>query len=277
MPSYEEILHDISTMYASNPVQTSIKAMVIGSKGSGKSMMARTARQPVLYHSFDPGGTKPVAKHMLTPSNPDGFIIADTRYEREDYKKPTAFQQWEKQIEALDKADIWPHIGTFYLDSMTTWAIACMNEILRRSNRAGQNPQIQDYGVLVQTLSNYAQHFTAYPCDVVITAHIDAQTSELDNKLEATIFSIGQASKIRIPILFDEAWFAKPKETAKGTEYRILTQNDGRFPASTRIGCDGKFDKFEVMDLIELRRKAGFTTEHLPIPDLFKASGKGGS
>jgi hypothetical protein len=44
----------------------------------------------------------------------------------------------------------------------------------------------------------------------------------------------------------------------------LLTGNDSYYKASTRLGRDGKFLLREEPNLMNLRKKAGLSTDHLP-------------
>jgi len=247
-------LEEIQKLYQGDPRQFTFNAIIAGDMGTGKTSLLSTARKPVLVHSFDPGGTK-----VLRGEIEKGTVIADTRFEDEDPKKPTAFRLWEREFEDLRKNDVFSQVGTFAIDSITTFADACMNEILKSSGRAGAVPYQQDYLRQINVLRDYMKIFTTLPCDVIVTAHLEAEKDELIGKVKMNMIITGKL-KVKIPLLFDEIYVTITKQTSKGVEYYLLTRNDGYYTARTRIG-KGVFEMLEKPDIKYLLEKAGMNYE----------------
>lgn len=251
---------EIRARYAEGMKHSGYNAMVYGYMGSGKTHLLGTARKPVLIHAFDPGGEKTLADQIES-----GEVLVDARFQSEDAKKPTAFRSWEREFDRLRNSDFFEHIGTFAIDSITTWSEALMNAILKAQGRAGGIPQMQDYLVQINTIRDYVKIITALPCDVILTGHVDTEKDEVTGRITTGIMVTGKL-KEKIPLLMDEVYMTMAKETSKGIEYSILTRNTGLFKARTRIGRNGTFDTYEEPDIKHLLRKAGMNTDDKPLP-----------
>jgi len=256
----KEEMDKISAMYEEDNMNSSFNLILYGDLGSGKTHVLRTARRPVLIHSFDPGGSKTL---RLDPGFQKGEIISDTRFEKEIAKTPTAYSLWEKEFDRLRKTDFFESIGTYVIDSATTWADALMNEILKKNGRAAGTPQQMDWMVQMNTIRDAMKAMVSLPCDCILTAHIDYAKDEGSGRLLGQPMFTGKL-KTKIPILFDEIYVAQAKDTPKGTEYSLLTQATSMLIARSRLGTGGTFNKFEEPDIKKLLKKAGMSCEDKP-------------
>lgn len=245
-------LAEIQQMYKEDPRQRSFNALVYGGMGTGKTRLLRTCRQPVLVHSFDPGGQRTNEDQIKA-----GQIIADTRFENEDPMKPTAFEAWDKEYHRLKALGAFNYVGTFAIDSATTWSQAAMNVILKKAGRLGGPPFQQDYLPAMSLIENAVKDFVTLPCDCVLICHEDSDKDEATGKIFIMPLFVGKL-KYRIPVLFDEVYVAMSKETSKGTQYQLLTRSTGLYKARSRIGRDGRFEMYEEPDVKNLLRKAGY-------------------
>ena len=249
----------IREAYKTNKTSNHFNAIVYGDIGTGKTNLLRTARKPVLLHSFDPGGSKTIRDCI-----DKGEVVADTQFEKEDAKSPTAYKSWEKEFDRLRHSDFFEHIGTYVIDSATTWSDAMMNEILRKGGRTGTIPQIQDYLVQQNTIRDTMKAFTMLPCDCILTGHISTDKDEMSGRMVSSIMIAGKAS-VKMPLLFDEIYVSVSKQTAKGVEYSLITRNDGIYKARTRLGKGDTFETFEKQDIKHLLNKAGLDSEDKPL------------
>ncbi|MFA5378327.1 MAG: AAA family ATPase [Dehalococcoidia bacterium] len=242
----------LQKLYADNPQSKTFNALIYGAMGTGKTRLAKTCRGPVLMHSFDPGGEKTVRDEIKA-----GKIIADARYQQEDAKFPTAFAAWDAEYDRLKRGGVFAKIGTYMIDSATTWSSAAMNVTLKKAGRAGGTPQQNDYLPTMIMLENAIKDMIALPCDVILIAHEDVEKDEASGRMMVGPAFIGKL-KMRIPILFDEIYCAQSKETSAGANYTLLTRNTGLYKARTRLGKDGIFDTYEQQDIKMLLKKAGY-------------------
>ena len=246
---------EIRAMYSSQAQQKTFNALVYGDFGTGKTNLIKTCRLPVHIDSFDPGGTKTVRDEVEK-----GMILADTRYELEQPMKPMAFALWDKEYARRKRDGYFEHVGTYVIDSATTWASAAMNVILQKAGRLGGPPFQQDYLPAMSMVENAIKDMVTLPCDVILTAHLDVDKDEATGRMFVGPLFVGKL-KQRIPLLFDELYCTQVKKSAAGETYGILTRSDGIFKARTRLGKGGIFEAFEKPDIKALLAKAGYPIE----------------
>ena len=243
----------LRAQYQEDPRADTFNAIIYGEMGTGKTHLLRTCPLPLFVHSFDPGGTITIENKDLMDK---GLLIIDRTFEREDPRKPFAFDSWEKEFDKLEREGFFNHIGTYCIDSATTWAEAIMNAVLKKAGRTGGFPQQNDYGPQMNTIKIAMQRFTNLPCNCILTAHVDTERDDVAGRMFAYPALTGKLKR-RIPILFDEVYAAQAKSTASGTQWSLLTQPDGMYNCRTRIGKDGKFKKFEEPNIKQLLKIAG--------------------
>lgn len=246
--------------FTASTTQKSFSALVLGGSGTGKSFLTRTARAPVHIDAFDPGTARGLRDEILA-----GRLVVDSSFEVDDPFKPTAFSRWEKLMDKRIASGYFNHVATYVLDSATTWASAIMAEILKQAGIPGQTPRFtHDYGPQKKTIDNWLRKILTLPCDFILTGHLEQVKDELSGKVSWRFFTTGKGS-LTIPLLFDEIWVTDPKETSKGTEYRLLTQATGSHIARSRLAQDGKLDKWEAPNIRAILKKTGYNHEDLPL------------
>ena len=246
-------LSEIKQLYTSDAQHKSFNAIIYGDSGSGKSYSLRTARRPVLVHSFDPGGQKGNRKCVE-----EGWFFVDSRWENEDPMRPSVFQAWDKEYHRLLHGGMFENIGTFVLDSATTMAGTAMNVVLQKAGRTGGHPFQQDYAPAMAMLEAAYKSFTTLPCDVILIAHSDVDKDEATGRMFIGPLFIGKL-KMRIPLLFDELYYAHTKESSAGIRYEWLTRSTGLFKARSRLAAEGKLETYEPQDFKNILRKAGLS------------------
>ena len=230
--------------------------LAYGDFGTGKTRLASTCPTPVFIDSFDPGGTKTAA---LQSGIANGSIFVDNRWEGDSWKQPYAFGDWEKEMEQRKQENFFDHIGTYVLDSATRWSDSMMFEILRRGTggktRRGSNPQLQDYLIQQLTAVDWLGVLMGLPCHVLVTGHIAIEKDDLTGKLETGLLMYGKLSA-KVPLVFDEKYVTRTRDSSSGVEYKLLTKNDGYYKAETRMG-GMTFSQLEEPDIKKLLVKAG--------------------
>jgi len=189
-----------------------------------------------------------------------GSILVDTRYENEDPRNPTAFKLWDDEFHRLKKLDFFSNLGTFAVDSVTTWAQCAMNAVLKKSGRAGGTPQQNDWLPQMMMLENAMRDFVSLPCDCILIGHDDVTKDEASGRMFVSLMITGKLSR-RVPLLFDEIYCAQTKETSKGIEYQLLTRATGMYQARSRLGKGGELETYEKPDIKAILAKVGFSTK----------------
>jgi len=257
-------LDEIADIYSTDLNRNqSTNFIIIGDIGSGKTSLGATARLPLLIHSFDPGGTqvKQLRPLIRSKENPTGQVIVDTRFEMENAFAPFAYRLWESEMQKLVQAGVFAKLGTYMIDSLTTWSAACGYEFLKQKGKlASRDTSYGYFRIVLDTMVNEMVRLAALPCDVIVTAHIDYDKNEITGEKFAHPMVVGQ-SRVRIPIVFDEIYFAMVYQQSEGNNvHYLLTQHDGIYKAANRLGLD----KRVAPNIKELLKSVGRRHEDLP-------------
>lgn len=240
----------LKSLYDEDPSRDTFNALILGRMGTGKTTLAKTCPGPVLVHSFDPGGTRSIRSYVK-----EGRIMVQ-KFEDEDGKNPSQHRKWEAEFQRLKKIGFFNHIGTYVIDSVTTFSLQVLNEVLKIKGRAGEVPQLQDYNAQILTVRDYITQMASLPCNFIALGHIDLERDETTGKMVAVPLVTGKL-KIYLPMLFDEVYIAKTKTSSKGTDYKLLTQHEGYYEARSRLSEDGLLEKEEEPDIKNLLEKVG--------------------
>jgi hypothetical protein len=238
--------------------------LVYGDFGTGKSTFLGTAPTPIWLDSFDPGGTTTKA---LQPLIEQGLVIP-VDYSGDSWRQPTKFREWERNFIQMRTNGTFDHIGTYCLDSGTKWADSMMYEIVKKGGFKNDGiPEQRSYLVQQITTVDLLGQMCALPCNFIMTGHIGLVKDEVSGKLETGLLLAGKLSE-KVPLVFDEKWITRTRETPRGTTYEMQCHNDGYYKAETRMGGD-TFEKFEEPNFRKLLIKAGREQAAQDKPPLF--------
>ena len=261
--NFDKILAEarsIQESYQNDPRAGSFNMLLLGESGSGKTFMMRTARKPVHIDSFDPGGSKGLRDYISK-----GEIIVDNRFEGEDPLRPTAFAEWKAQFDKRQRMGYFDHLGTYVLDSSTTWSDAIMNNVLKAAGIAGQAPRFtHDYVPQKIEIRNWIKRMLDLPCDFILTGHLEPTKDEVDGMVRLRYMTTGKGAQT-IPLMFDEMWVMDPKKVADGVKYRVLTRSTGTFLARSRLAKEGLIAQYEDPNISAILKKAGFEWKEKPL------------
>lgn len=257
-PDYMPLINALKKKSSPEDLTKKYQFLIYGSSGSGKTFSLRTARKPLLVDSFDPGGSV-----ALKPLVESGEAIVISEYEKEDPQKPTAFKRWDDNFDRLLKADVFSHVGTYVLDSLTTWSSAILSHVLLKSGRPGGVPQQNDWYPQMTYMENAFHVILSLPCDVIVIAHDDYLKDDITGKIVRAPLITGKARK-RIPLMFSEVFYSTTNRTSKGEDYVWQIRKDSTNDARSRLsGLAGKTDMTVQQDF-----KAFMKLLNLPYDDL---------
>lgn len=260
----------------------SYNALIYGFAGKGKTTLLRTVRFPLIVYQFDPNGSAPLADLIAEGK----IIVAD--FSQDDPTNPTAYKRFCKLFKEHRTSGLFDHVGSIAIDSLTMWAHAMMISILKANGRmfndenpilyhgkltGGQQgaavPDMRDYGVQLNTVTNFMGLFTAIPCDTFLLAHAKEITDEVTDRTTYEPMLSGQ-QRATVPILFDEVYIADTKTDANGTKFILRTQPNGRWTvARSRLsGLNNLLAPTEPQNIKAILKKVGRDAEDLPIPKL---------
>jgi len=252
-------------MYSQDPRNMTFNCLVHGPVKVGKTSLLRTCPKPVLVHSFDPNGTMVLADLIES-----GQVMVDTRFEEEDPFNPKACRLWEDEFNTLYKKDFFRHIGTFAIDSMTTWGQIIMYEVIRRAAKAskkrstGDAPQENDWLPQMSFIENYMRKFLSLPCHCILLGHSEQPKDREGNTTGDLGLMITGKLRERVPALFSEIYYLRMKDYRTGARELLINPTYG-IQVGTRIGHGGKLDKIEPPDIKAIMKKSGLDYSDKPL------------
>ena len=261
-------LKKIREYYAGDALQKRFSALITGETNAGKTYILRTARRPVHIDSFDPGGTK-----CLSDLIKSGDIVADTQWEADDPFSPDKFAKWMRAIDIRFQIGYFNQLGTYVIDSATTFGEAVMNYQMAGAGRAAEVPQHRrDYNPQKVYMTNYIKKLMNIPCDFILTGHLreirklihlDTKTGIAKEDIKYRFYTTGQAV-VTIPLLFDEIYVIVGEEGRDGPRRNMLIDSLGTYVARSRLKANGKLNAVEEPDIKKLLKKAGFDWRDKP-------------
>ena len=262
-------LKRVTDYYSQDALQDRFSAIISGDTGAGKSYLLRSARLPIHIDSFDPGGTKPLKDLIRSDSNPNGQIVADTRWESEDPFNPTAYKLWERETEVRLRTGYFDMFGTYALDSLSTFSDAIMNHVMHTAkggSRAGEAPMHRrDYNPQKTHVVNKIKRLMLLKCDFFLMAHLreleDSNTDIKGNIYKTYQYRLNITGNAitTVPLLFDELYVLKG--TGSPVKRDLITDSQGKYIARSRLNNLGKLKSMEKPDIKELLKKADLKWE----------------
>lgn len=279
-PKGLDVLDSIKQMHKERHQRSKFNAIITGHYGEGKTTLAETCPRPVLFHSFDPGGSRSINPELVER----GAIIVDDRFEDENPEDPKMFDLWISEFNRLADADVFNSIGTYFIDTLSSWVGISMYRLLKSAGRiTGKGiigkgtsekgfsyakvegvAEMDDYKKLIPVIDFCMKKILALPCCVVVTAHIELEKDDMQSKWYSSPMLPGRALRALVPTWFDEVYKIESVEGAKGNTYRLLTVREYPYYAKTRIGRGGKLNRFEPADIKGIMKKCGLDTTDLP-------------
>ncbi len=95
------------------------------------------------------------------------------------------------------------------LDSLTSLAAAAQDHVMGNSNRFGENPQIQEWGLILNEIENVIKLLRCLPIPVVVIAHETTFVSDDISQVQIAI--PGQKLPGKVTRMFSEIWYMRIK------------------------------------------------------------------
>lgn len=247
------------TEYEKQRPEVTFSALLSGREGTGKTTALTTAPKPVLIDSFDPSGTVQIDTMIRQGKVKKDEVITRIFWE-EDSRRPKQYREWEKRHEDDIKTGLLKHVGTYCIDSGTTFLDALAMHVSNRKGRSEGQLAIQDYPVIYNIIGDIIKRSQVQGCHFIYTGHLELDKDEETGKMVATLSTFNKL-KVRTPLLFSEKLVMYTKPSGDKTEFLFLTQPHGYYHASSQLGTGGVFDKFEKPDFTHLLKKAGLATK----------------
>jgi len=255
--NFENEVAKLRELYNSGTSMSNFSCLILGHYGSGKTTFIGTGRKPVLIDSFDPRGTLVLSKQIAA-----GDVIVRPFW-NENSRHPTEYNRWEKVWEHDISTKFLENFGTYAIDSFTTFLQAMTNEVALRNKRNNNLPAIQDYQIIYNNVRDIVKMTSVQKVDLVVTGHLVNIQDELTGEITAELDTY-KGLKNQVPLLFTEKLILLVRTKQGANERVLLTQDLGRYRASTQLGAGGVFDKEEKPDLKHLLKKVGLDSNDKP-------------
>jgi hypothetical protein len=201
----------------------SLKCIVVGKAGSGKSVFASTFPTPAFLFDFDKGA--------LT------YRGLDIDYEQFDLTAQ-GWVKFEKVFAEVVKAVSEGKYKTVIFDSASTLTDLAMERAMaldpKRSATGGPLWNVH-YQMVKNLVEGRIQKFINLPCNLVLTAHLNIVTDQESGAvIDVTPLFTGTLST-KIPGLFDEVYYATAQTKGGQTHWVLQTVPKGMYAARSRI------------------------------------------
>lgn len=215
-----------------------LRVMVYGDSGTGKTTFLATFPRPYIF-DFDDG--------LLSVRGKD---IEYDRYVDEDELHPVAYTRFEKKLNSLIKECEYKTIG---IDSLTMLQRALMNQVSFINNKAGKPMTLQEWGIVIDTLSRLFYKLMSVPVHLVMTAHEIIREDPITGEITNTPLVYGSKLPGMLPLWFGEVYRTQIEyDKDRNRVYRVLTAATRRYTAKSRLRC---FNELETPDYKVLMKK----------------------
>lgn len=235
------------------------KILALGTAGAGKTTQILTFPGKTFCYLFDPnaarslsGATNVEYVEILPDALPVGAtsLSGETRKSLPKPKNPKLgidpYRSFDLDFEERTAAGFFDSYDNIVVDSLTSLSDLVMDAVLAINGRAGQQPQMDDYGPVIIAMSNICRQIVSLDKTIYITGHLDLRQDELSKKIINQPLLVGRL-KVKLPLLFTDALIFSAESEIAGnasakTNYRIQTKPD-RFNPSVR--CSLKTAAFQ--------------------------------
>ena len=258
------------------------RIITIGEGNTGKSTACiQTLPTPILLLMFDPNTEQLIPKKMIEQG-----LIMPIRYYGDAPDKPTGYADFKKNIFEWEADGFIKLFGSMVIDSLTGLSIAHLRDIAYKDMRTKKKvprknmmPQLNDYHNLkVNTIVDFLA-ISAFPCHVILTAHILAEREFRDDDdligfirrtlnatpaLQANVTQMFTDVYRSVYVPGKKAISKKVKAMPERWEWQTKTETGAYkdLPLGSKLsGPKGLLDEREVQDFRQIFKKAGFHYE----------------
>ena len=194
-----------------------LKVLVCGTPGTTKTCFALGFPYPMKVYDFD-GKVNSAARWYESDKERLENIDVVNLSRRLDGTDPIAefLTEIKELAEQQKKGEM--KYKSLVIDSATTFSAAVLSHIVRTnpgikrpSSSQGVQPTQQDYGILKREFAKLIPGLLSLPMNVVMTAHIKAERSELTGEIIRSPILDGSFSN-ELPIFFEEVYVTTMKD-----------------------------------------------------------------
>lgn len=214
-----------------------LKILIYGLSGSGKTCLAAGFPGPILFMDFD-GKVDSAAKFYS--GQEDRLAAIEVKQLASNLTKSPI-----EELNRIVREELIPQqktgemvFKTLVIDSLTTFSMLTLNHILqtnpgikRTISAQGQQPCMQDYGILRREFQKLIPGLLSLPCNVVMLGHISTEKDELTGELVRGPHMDGSFAR-DLPIYFKEVW--RSFIDSKG-QFMAQTKSDAKYSCRSQI------------------------------------------
>lgn len=214
-----------------------LKILVYGNSGSGKSCFAVGLPTPTLYLDFD---GKADSAALFYKNDMERLKNVDVRNLSQGFVQSPIVE-----LEKIIANELIPQeqsgtmkFKTLILDSITTFSAQTLKHIVdsnpgikRVVTKQGQQPGMQDFGILKREFAKLIPNILALPCNVIMLGHISTEKDDISGEIIRGPAMDGSFAK-DLPIYFKEVWRSYVDD--KNVHW-AQTRSDARYSCRSQI------------------------------------------
>lgn len=215
----------------------SLKILIYGNSGSGKTCFAVGLPGPTMLLDFD---GKADSAALYYKNDKERLDSVDVRNLSQGFVQSPIVE-----LERIISQELIPQeksgemkFKTLILDSITTFSAQTLKHIVdtnpgikRVITKQGQQPCMQDYGILKREFAKLIPNILALPCNVIMLGHISTEKDDISGEIIRGPAMDGSFAK-DLPIYFKEVWRSYVDD--KNAHY-AQTRSDSRYACRSQI------------------------------------------
>ena len=215
-------------------LSSNVKVLVYGDSGSGKTCFAASFPTPILLLDFD-GKANSAASFYA--GQEDRLASIEVIKLTESFSKDPIIEL-TKAVKSLaeQQAKGTYEYKTLVIDSLTTFSSAVLKHIVktnpgikRVTSTQGEQPGMQDYGILKREFAKLIPGLLSLDMNVVMLGHIRTEKDEVTGEVLRSVNMDGSFGA-DMPIYFEEVYHSYVREG----KYFAQTQADWKFKCRTQ-------------------------------------------
>lgn len=226
---------------ASEPQPSSIRLLVVGPLGVGKTTQFLTLPGKKFAYLFDPNARQSLQGHDVdyvefVPDIQDVSLSIqtlkkDVKDKDTRRKAPQTYLNWETDFEERLEADFFKDYDWLSFDGLTTFSEIIMDRVQYLNQRLGKHPEQADYTAEMNAMKNIFRTATNIGVNLYATAHTEVHRDEEISKTYAQLVMTGR-NRVRVPMRFTQIYALEAEKGAKGVqEWLCYTVPDRNHPA----------------------------------------------
>lgn len=234
---------------------TSHRFLILGDTGSGKTTQFLTLPGKKFIYLFDSNALLSLRGYDVDYEEflPDRLNMNVTSLssskggDKVTSFKNDMFLEWQKNFEDKLASGFFNDYDVIGMDSATTLLDLVMDRILTINGRAGQWPQMDDYGPQMTTFKNICRTLTSMGKMVYMTGHLEIKQNKEGAKIIRQPLLTGKL-KTSIPLIFSDIMVAEVTNDGKGVISHTLQTVPDRLTTTIRTSIKG-LEPFEDVSI----------------------------